>query len=357
MVQKVLNVLFYAGADVETLEKIKPKIREMNRIMTTVLSLFATFLIFAMYITSFKTESVHQNQIVYKVGFGLSVLIFLMSVSLAKKVPSITIVLVYLSYVVYYMYGILIGTITDPTGKTVTFMVMLVFLPTLFVDRPLNSIGITIFYVSVFIGLCLVTKDESVMSVDIIDAIIFGILGAASGVVFSCIRVRSYITEEKLKEIGRIDQLTQVRNRNAYELERNEIPEKCKSGIGCVFMDVNGLHELNNEEGYDSGDLMLKFVAEQLKYRFYDGYVYRIGGDEFVVFIPDPDERILKQELSIVIENIHDEGYEIASGYSLARIYRLSLDTLIRNAEERMKEDKRRFYAGTMREMRNESHP
>lgn len=357
MVQKVQSILFYAGADIESLEKIKPNIRRANRNMTTVISFFASILIFAMYITSFKTASVDQNRSVYLVGAIVSAIICVLSTTVAKKVPGITMLLVYVSYAVYYIYGISIGTITDPTGKTVTFMVMLVFMPTLFVDRPLNSIGITTFYVIVFVTLCTFTKDKSVMSVDIIDAVIFGILGAASGSVFSYIRVRGYITEEILKEISRVDQLTQVRNRNAYELERGQIPSKCKYGIACIYIDVNGLHELNNEEGHESGDMMLKFVAEQIKYRFDEEYVYRIGGDEFVAFIIDPNERTLRQELTVVIDNVHDEGYNIATGYSIAKVHHLSLDGLIRNAEERMKEDKKRYYREVLnRDMRDESH-
>ena len=30
----------------------------------------------------------------------------------------------------------------------------------------------------------------------------------------------------------------------------------------CVYIDANGLHELNNERGHEAGDLMLRFVAE-----------------------------------------------------------------------------------------------
>ena len=32
----------------------------------------------------------------------------------------------------------------------------------------------------------------------------------------------------------------------------------------CVYIDANGLHELNNERGHEAGDLMLRFVAESL---------------------------------------------------------------------------------------------
>ena len=29
----------------------------------------------------------------------------------------------------------------------------------------------------------------------------------------------------------------------------------------CVYIDANGLHELNNERGHEAGDLMLRFLS------------------------------------------------------------------------------------------------
>ena len=57
----------------------------------------------------------------------------------------------------------------------------------------------------------------------------------------------------------------------------------------CVYIDANGLHELNNERGHEAGDLMLRFVADSLMEQFPRGSLYRVGGDEFVVF-PAPVE-------------------------------------------------------------------
>ena len=151
MIQKLSNILLYAGVDQASFEAIKPKTRSANRIMTVVLSSFATLLIFAMTITSLKETSVDQNKIVYELGLVLSILILLASSTVARKHDWLVTPLVHISYFIYYMYGILIGAITDPTGKTVTFMVLLVFLPTLFVDRPLYSIVITTVYVTLFI--------------------------------------------------------------------------------------------------------------------------------------------------------------------------------------------------------------
>ena len=46
----------------------------------------------------------------------------------------------------------------------------------------------------------------------------------------------------------------------------------------CVYIDANGLHELNNERGHEAGDLMLRFVAESLMEQFPKGSLCRVGG-------------------------------------------------------------------------------
>ena len=84
----------------------------------------------------------------------------------------------------------------------------------------------------------------------------------------------------------------------------------------CVYIDANGLHELNNERGHEAGDLMLRFVADSLMEQFPKGSLYRVGGDEFVVF-PAPAEngvgddlphrgvilRLLPGEKGMVVQN------------------------------------------------------
>ena len=353
MAQKLRNALFYMGVERSSYEQVRLRIYDANRTMVTVLSAIATFLILAMFISSFKSESIAQNQIVYGIGLALSVVTLILSAKVARKNRVMTTFLIYAAYMIYYMYGILIGAVTDPTGKTVTFMVILVFMPTVFIDRLIHVIWSTAFYVTVFVILCLVYKEGNVLSVDMMDAVIFGILGVACGAVTNHMKVRGYVSERMLDEIGRIDQLTQIRNRNAFELERASIPEKCKNIIACLYVDVNGLHELNNEQGHEAGDAMLQFVADKIKSYFGKEYAYRIGGDEFVAFAVDLEESTLWENHRQLAHKIEKAGYSAAIGIEIAKAHRLSLDDLIRRAEERMKSEKARYYRETDREVRN----
>lgn len=344
MLRKIKNFFLYAGVDQASFDRIKPKIYKANLTMTTLLSLFATVLIAVLLISSFSAEGIKQNKIVYLFGLILSLAILITSTTVAKKYYKIIIILVYLSYSIYYMYGILIGTITDPNEKTVTFMVMLVLMPILFIDHPMHIITVTCIYVTIFIILCFNYKNGNILTVDIIDAIVFGILGSSCGCVVDHMKIRGYTMEQKLKEISRIDQLTQMRNRNAFEFERDSIPSLCKHTLAIIYIDVNGLHEINNEEGHDFGDEMLKYVATEIKDAFSVELTYRLGGDEFVAFIPDKTDEEIDDMLDKMIINIEIENYHVAIGYHNTKIRHLNLDNLINTAEKRMLDDKKRYY-------------
>lgn len=354
MLKKIKNILFYSSIDPNSFGRVKKKIYKTNLTMTTILSSFATILITIMFFASFNSEGVKQNKNVYLIGIIVSLFILLSSLTFAKRNFRVVSWLIFLSHFVYYMYGILIGTVTDASNKTVTFIVFLVFMPIIFIVPPANTIASTFFYTAIFIILCKINKSGSVLSVDIIDAIIFGILGAVSGSIINSMKVRGYNFEQKLQEISRIDQLTQTRNRNAYEIERDSIVDVCKTSLACIYIDVNELHEINNEKGHEYGDKMLCFISNEIKCTFSEVMTYRIGGDEFISFIPDITQEKLEELISCIKTNVEAQNYHIAIGYDISKLHHLQLDSLIKTAEANMFCDKKRYYKNIAnREIRN----
>lgn len=343
MLGKIKAILLYAGFDRAGIGRIIHKVRRANRIMVSVLSLVATGLIGAMLISSYYLPGTRNGRVVYLVGTILSLIVFFSSF-IVKKYERLTDSLVHVACSVYYIYGILLAIVAEPEGKTVTFIVMLVLMPILFIERPVKTVALVVFYDAIFIYLCLQYKTGSVQAIDIIDGVLFGILGIASGVVINQMKVRGYIDAQKLQEISRVDLLTGVSNRNAYELDLFSISEKCRYNLACIYIDVNGLHEINNTEGHESGDKMLKFVAEQIKETFKDGSVYRIGGDEFVVFMPDMQIADLGYDVKKLARKVEAKGYYIAIGYEIMGIRYLVIDELIKAAETRMSVNKDAYY-------------
>lgn len=394
LLEVIKNILLYAGVNREDYEAVKPEITRINRIMVIAISGFASVLILAMYISSLFVEGIAINQKVYQIGLIVTFVFFIAATVLTKKYPVFVGTMMTISYSIFYIYGIMIGTISDPKDKTVTFIVMLVFLTVLFVDRPIHMMSITIFYVIVFIVLCYQTKTGEILDNDVLDAIVFGILGISSGTIISHIKVNAFVQTEKakiaskeiietnadlakanaalaivnaelaesnrmlgetnakleeankkLKSVSRYDALTQIQNRNAYEMDFHTVIKRCcKEALGCIFIDVNGLKRANDTLGHEKGDEMLITVAQKVKEYFGEELTYRLGGDEFVAFIPDPEFFQIKTTTDKMIEEIEAAGYHVAVGWKIHQLEHLSMESLIREAEGFMYRKKAEFY-------------
>ena len=346
------NVFFYAGVDEDQYKMVEPNIIYVNRITVRAFSALATSLILIRLVLSFFITSASMNRNIYEIGAVVSMILFLISMGPVKKHKLLVMPLMYLSYSVYYIYGMLIGTISEPNQKNVLFMVMLVFLPILFVGRPVQSAVVIIVHVAIFIHVCLVTKTGEALTDDIINAIIFGFVGIAGGTSSACFKIKGYVVEKQLKDanktlknVSRNDRLTGMKNRNAYEADFYKIANACERSLACVFIDVNGLKRVNDNEGHEKGDEMLKAVANEIKKQFGDDFAYRIGGDEFVIFVPDPEDGEIKSKTDGILKEIQVKSYYAAIGWKIHNLNdNLPMEQLVRDAETFMYQKKVEFY-------------
>ena len=139
------------------------------------------------------------------------------------------------------------------------------------------------------------------------------------------------------------DQVTGLFNRSAFEKYLNESEPHTFSHTVCVYIDVNGLHELNNKHGHETGDKLLQSVAECLRAQFPDDGLYRIGGDEFVVF-SKADAAVCEARMQAVSSALAAQDYSISYGIA-AQETTEGLSDLVREADENMLKNKRRYYA------------
>ena len=132
-------------------------------------------------------------------------------------------------------------------------------------------------------------------------------------------------------------------NRNRYERDLPEIFAQYQNSLACVYIDANGLRETNNTKGHDKGDEMLQTVAAEIGKHFATEYIYRIGGDEFVLFVPEPDESKLKlqsEQLSSALSKVNSSiSVGIQCGKNIS-----SLSLLIKAAEKKMYAQKKKYY-------------
>ena len=100
-------------------------------------------------------------------------------------------------------------------------------------------------------------------------------------------------THERLTYGNMHDALTGLYNRSAYDFMRHDLD---MSRNALLLVDLDKFKSINDTYGHDVGDLVLKRVAEVLKYSFRaTDLVFRLGGDEFVVIMSNVDSSMRDQ--------------------------------------------------------------
>ena len=140
--------------------------------------------------------------------------------------------------------------------------------------------------------------------------------------------------------------LTGVLNRNEMNgrIERIVSGEDHLRNLGIVFADINGLKRVNDEQGHFAGDRLLKHAAELLRDVFKRCDVYRAGGDEFMIIIPDTGDKELEQFCSeLKSKELGFGPVGFATGYSCVNDSQ-DIRKAMHTADERMYLDKAAFY-------------
>ena len=140
----------------------------------------------------------------------------------------------------------------------------------------------------------------------------------------------------------RRDALTSVRNRQT--LYDDCAGAMQKDFCAAASLDMNGLKELNNREGYHAGDTALRKIGECLReISGQDARTYRIGGDEFVILFFSKDENAVLRTLESIRDKTAAMGYSIAYGYAM-RDGKEDPESMIRRSDLKMFEQKAQYY-------------
>ena len=164
--------------------------------------------------------------------------------------------------------------------------------------------------------------------------------------------------QAKLRRLVITDALTGCRNRRFFdEIIGRELQRHQRHGIpmSLLFIDIDRFKSVNDLLGHDVGDQVLQQVAAFLLRNIREAdYVFRWGGDEFLVLISCTEEEARLRGISL--QRAFARSPELRSlpagvGLSIgcAEVHGDMDDvmTLIKTADERMYENKRALRKGT----------
>ena len=147
--------------------------------------------------------------------------------------------------------------------------------------------------------------------------------------------------QERLQFLSFRDMLTGLYNRNKYMkvLETFEKYPVCDTGV--AYIDLNGLKQINDNLGHEAGDRLLCDAAKEILRTFPENS-YRIGGDEFVIILPESG----KAEFEEQMEQVQEDLKQAHISYSMGLEWKKEgmLESMLKAAEQRMYAEKNAYY-------------
>jgi len=163
-------------------------------------------------------------------------------------------------------------------------------------------------------------------------------------------------SQKKLSYLSYHDNSTTFYNRNRYIKDTQKL-FNMDTSLGIIYLDVNGLKDVNDQFGHEVGDALLVECARRMKMVFKKADFYRIGGDEFIIIICQ----------SIKKESFEKRVKELSESFSKKPVCQVAIGTqwtnavgnineMIAEADARMYENKKEFYHKHMISRRYRHH-
>ncbi|MGM0380218.1 MAG: diguanylate cyclase domain-containing protein, partial [Bacillota bacterium] len=153
-------------------------------------------------------------------------------------------------------------------------------------------------------------------------------------------------TQQKIKYQSFHDPLTGLYNRAYYNNKLSHYKKDKQLPLGFILADINGLKLTNDILGHIKGDKLIKVIANILnESSSKKDLVVRIGGDEFLILVPNTDKKEIKEIFSKIKKRCRETKDapikpSVAIGSCIKYKSEKSFDTVFKEAEDEMYENK-----------------
>ncbi|QVK21020.1 diguanylate cyclase [Mycoplasmatota bacterium] len=149
-------------------------------------------------------------------------------------------------------------------------------------------------------------------------------------------------SERKLEYLSFHDPLTDLYNRRYYELILKELDQEKYYPLTIMMGDVNGLKLVNDSLGHDAGDQLILKVSRILNESCRENdIIARVGGDEFMILLPNTDIDVAESISKAIMEKSLDEYLDstvisISVGCATKYLVKENIKMVIKDAEDKM---------------------
>ncbi|MGL5383388.1 MAG: sensor domain-containing diguanylate cyclase [Culicoidibacterales bacterium] len=174
---------------------------------------------------------------------------------------------------------------------------------------------------------------------------LFGETGEVVGMVGTVTDVTELVNlREFYREMSFQDQLTGAYNRR-YLQENYFDQEATLTNHAVIMCDCNNLKKINDQYGHKFGDELIKLISQVLIKQITDfGEVMRIGGDEFIMVLPEATAQqcetiITKLKHKLTTYEVAGQPVSAAFGFAL-QSHAQTFDEVMSRADQMMYQDK-----------------
>ena len=346
MLSKFKKYMFAGGLNEEAFQGIRVDMEEDNRGALRAVSFCGGLVWLAMLLISVFTQPLSGEWFFYLSGTVASFLVWLVSENKNSNA------LMYSFIALTMLIGMYASVFKAPNEKAVAYIVFLALFPFLFTDRPIRTTGFLWTMYLTFVLCVSGVKSGNVLKADIMNATVFTTFGSLLGTYLQSVRIKHIFYKNEMEFLSNTDTDTELLNRRAYynmadKYNKEGIPED----LVVIWLDVNGLKEVNDTCGHDAGDKLLLDGTDCIRSVFGgSGRCFRMGGDEFAVVA-----RLSRSELAARIAEFEEaqakcrrevnEKLSISVGYARADEYEgQDFYTLTKKADEMLYISKEEHY-------------
>lgn len=162
------------------------------------------------------------------------------------------------------------------------------------------------------------------------------------------------ISNPRHKDLSNTDYLTELKSRNAYEIDtQNRIAQKMAQNTGIIMIDLNGLKPINDSHGHETGDLYLKtFASSVVRVIDNQSIPYRTGGDEFIILVENATKKKCEDLICLLEKAFSKDASKLIDNPSFSAGYAICIgnkkedwETAKKLADSTMYEGKKEFYS------------
>ena len=345
----LINYYFYCGIDKEEYNAVKKNAYISNFNVWRILHLFIAIVCGILFTATFFLDPLKINRAFYFSGLVYSSVVIIFFYIL-KKDSVIAQLIIYLSITLLFLLGCCI-TSKNPVVPATTFITMLLITPMFMIDRPVFMTIELCSATAIFILWMHKIKEYEIWRIDVINVIIFTVVGIFLNVVANSIRIKEFVLTRQIKLQKDIDEMTGLSNKSALTRKIDKFLADTSSDKGIMFMlDIDHFKMINDTYGHDIGDDVILQLGHFLGSLFTgEEIVGRFGGDEFIVFIKNTNDEdfacrianeIISKASDVIVLPEKDKKVSVSIGIALYNGLEKSYSEIFKKADLAMYKSK-----------------